>query len=239
VGHVSIPSDNPILLARGLRPYETDPSVSLAVGDGEVVALTRETPTGDGADATPLLRCLAGAEAPSGGELWLKGVAVHTLRPAPRLRFSHTQCAVLPRVSRLLPELDLAENTALPLLLAGVGRVEARRHATQWLGRLAIEEFAAHRPTGLEPSVLRRAAIARSLVGDPTILLADEPVFELASADGFNLLRILRAVSGTYGLTVIAATTDPVVAEWADRRIPVAVGAPVVTELCEKVGSPA
>lgn len=225
---MSIPSDNPILLARDLGPGEEAPVFSLAVGDGEIVALTGTAP--DVESSIPLLRRLAGAEASAEGTLWIKGESLHRLRAAARLRFSHTQCAVLPRVSRLLPELSVVENTALPLLLTGLGRYEARRRALRWLERLDVAACADWRIAELSPGELRRVSIARALVTDPVILLAEEPLDGLGLAERVHLLRILRAAAGTHRLTVVIATADEDVARWADRRVALP-GTPVVEQV--------
>jgi putative ABC transport system ATP-binding protein len=205
---VSIPSDDPILLARELGPD----ALCLAVGEGETVALT-------GGLAEDHLRCLAGADLGARGGLWIQGEALHTLKPAARLRFSHEHCAVAPRVGRLLPELTAVENTALPLLLTGLGRLEARRRALRWLERLDISEVAERRVPALTVGQARRVAIARALVSDPMILLVEEPLSGLAEGDRFQLLRILRAAQGTHSLTIMIATEDADVLAWVDRQI--------------------
>ena len=207
---VSIPSDNPILLARDFGPA----TVSLAVGEGEIVALS-------GACDEAFLRALSGADPAWPGGLWLKGEPLHTLRPAARLRFAHTHCAVAPRVGKLLPELTVTENTALPLILAGLGRQEARRRALRWLERLDAIACAEWRIGELTPSEMRRVALARSLVLDPAVLLAEDPTEGLSASERSHLLRILRAASGTHRLTIVVASDDEDVVRWADRRITV------------------
>ena len=211
---MSIPSDNPILLARDFGPD----AVSLAVGEGEIVALS-------GACDEAFLRALSGADPAWPGGLWLKGEPLHTLRPAARLRFAHAQCAVAPRVGKLLAELTVLENTALPLILTGLGRQEARRRALRWLERLDAVHCAEWRVAELTPSEMRRVALARALVLDPAVLLAEDPTEGLSAPERFHLLRILRAACGTHGLTIVVASDDPDVIGWADRRITVKVAA--------------
>lgn len=207
---VSIPSDNPILLARDFGPA----TVGLAVGEGEIVALS-------GSCDEAFLRALSGADPAWSGGLWLKGEALHTLRPAARMRFAHTHCAVAPRVGKLLPELTVAENTALPLILTGLGRQEARRRAVRWLERLDVVECAEWRVAELTPSEMRRVALARALVLDPAVLFAEDPTEGLSASERFHLLRILRAAGGTHGLTIVVSSDDEEVIHWADRRITV------------------
>jgi len=216
---VSIPSDNPILLARDFGPD----AVCLAVGEGEIVALS-------GACDEAFLRALSGADPAWPGGLWLKGEPLHTLRPAARLRFAHAQCAVAPRVGKLLPELTVLENTALPLLLTGLGRQEARRRALRWLERLDAVECAEWRIAELTPAEMRRVALARALVMDPAVLLAEDPTAGLSAAERFHLLRILRAACGTHGLTIVVASDEDDVIAWADRRITVKVAVEAVSE---------
>lgn len=223
---MSIPSDNPVLLARDFGPDE----VCLAVGEGEIVALS-------GACDEAFLRALSGADPAWSGGLWLKGEALHTLRPAARLRFAHAQCAVAPRIGKLLPELTVAENTALPLLLTGLGRLEARRRALRWLERLDVIACADWRIADLTLAEMRRVALARALVMDPALLLAEDPTEGLSSSERFHLLRILRAACGTHGLTIMVTSDDADVVRWADRRIAVKVAAAEAAEV-EPIGLP-
>ncbi|WP_370374278.1 ATP-binding cassette domain-containing protein [Catenulispora sp. GP43] len=213
---MSIPSDNPILLAREFGPD----ALTLAVGEGEIVALP-------GACDEGFLRALSGADPAWPGGLWLKGEPLHTLRPAARLRFAHAQCAVAPRVGKLLPELTVLENTALPLILTGLGRQEARRRALRWLERLDAAACAEWRIAELTPAEMRRVALARALVLDPAVLLAEDPTEGLSAAERFQLLRILRAACGTHRLTIVVASDDEDVARWADRQIALKVTAKV------------
>jgi putative ABC transport system ATP-binding protein len=221
---VSIPSDNPILLAREFGPD----ALTLAVGEGEIVALP-------GACDEGFLRALSGADPACSGGLWLKGEPLHTLRPAARLRFAHAQCAIAPRVGKLLPELTVLENTALPLILTGLGRQEARRRALRWLERLDVVACAEWRIAELTPAEMRRVALARALVLDPAILLAEDPTEGLSAAERFQLLRILRVACGTHGLTILVASDDEDVVRWADRQIPVRIAAAVPVETAETV----
>ncbi|MBW8806966.1 MAG: ATP-binding cassette domain-containing protein [Catenulisporales bacterium] len=221
---MSIPSDNPILLARDFGPDE----VCLAVGEGEIVALS-------GACDEVFLRALSGADPAWSGRLWLKGEALHTLRPTARLRFAHAHCAVAPRIGKLLPELNVAENTALPLLLTGLGRLEARRRALRWLERLDVIACADLRIADLTLAEMRRVALARALVLDPALLLAEDPTEGLSSSERFHLLRILRAACGTHGLTIVVTSDDADVVRWADRRIAVKVAAAEAAPVVEPV----
>ncbi|GAA2042086.1 hypothetical protein GCM10009839_50870 [Catenulispora yoronensis] len=170
------------------------------------------------------LRALSGADPAWPGGLWLKGEPLHTQRPAARLRYAHSRCAVAPRVGKLLPELTVAENVALPLLLTGLGRQEARRRALRWLERLDVIACAELRVADLDLAEMRRVALARALVLEPAILLAEDPTEGLSSSERFHLLRILRAACGTHGLTIVVASDDADVVAWADRRIAVKVG---------------
>ena len=205
---VSIPSDNPILLARDFGPD----TVSLAVGEGEIVVLP-------GAYDEAFLRALSGADPNWRGGLWLKGEALHRLRPAARLRFATANCSVAPRTGRLLPELNVVENTALPLLLAGLGRPEAGRRARRWLDRLDVSACADWRIGELTRAEMRRVALARALVLDPAILFVEDLSEGMSAPERFHLLRILRAACGTHTLTMVVTSDDADVARWADRRV--------------------
>lgn len=215
---MSLPSDNPVLNAVGLN-YPADGSVlrgaHLAVGEGEAVAVLGAA----GAGKSTLLATLCGMLEPASGSLWANGRPLHALQPDQRDEVFRRRFGVLPQDCRLLPELTVAENVALPLRLAGMTFTRAKERSRIWLERFEIEEHAESSAAGLTKPVLRRAALARALVGDPVVLLADEPLADLAAQTAEATARILRSIAVSHGTAVVVFTRDPMTAAYFNRTV--------------------
>jgi putative ABC transport system ATP-binding protein len=222
-GRVSLPSDNPVLNAVGLT-FPIDGSVlrgaHLAVGEREAVAVLGAAGSGKSA----LLALLCGMLEPAAGSLWANGRPLHAIAPEQRQSVFRRQFGVLPQDCRILPELTVAENVALPLRLAGMKAGQAIERSRVWLERFEIEDYAAHLAAGLTMPVLRRAALARALVSDPIVLLADEPLMDLTAQTAEATARILRSVAVSHGTAVIVFTRDPMTAAYFSRTIKLADG---------------
>ncbi len=220
---VSVPSDNPVLNAVGLR-FPADGSVlrgaGLAVGEREAVAVLGEA----GSGKSVLLATLCGMLEPAEGTLWANGRPLHALPPEHRDASFRRQFGVLPQDCRLLPELTIAENVALPLRLAGMGAAKAIERSRIWLERFEIEDYAPQRAAGMTKPVLRRGALARALVGDPIVLLADEPLAGLAAQTAEATARILRSIAVSHGTAVVVFTRDPMTAAYFSRVVRLADG---------------
>lgn len=222
-GRVSLPSDNPVLNAVGLK-FPADGSVlrgaHLAVGEREAVAVLGEAGSGKSA----LLALLCGMLEPAAGSLWANGRPLHALPPEQRQSFFRRQFGVLPQDCRILPELSVAENVALPLRLAGMRAKQAIERSRVWLERFEIEDHASSLAAGLTKPVLRRAALARALVSDPVVLLADEPLLGLAVQTAEATARILRSIAVSHGTAVVVFTRDPMTAAYFGRTVKLAGG---------------
>lgn len=217
---MATPPDNDVLWARALRhSHQGSPAllgVSINVRAGEILALVG--PRGSG--KTTLLRCLSGQLVPDEGEVWFNGSPVHTLPETARDRLRRDRFGWVGPSAELLPELNVWENTALPLLMAGAGHRAARAAAREWLERLDIGEIARKRPADLVQAQLQRVAVARALVAGPAVVFADEPTAPLHRADGAQVLRMLVSAARSHGITVLLATSDPETARHTDRTVP-------------------
>ena len=118
----------------------------------------------------------------------------------------------------------MAENVALPLRLAGMSAAHAVERSRIWLERFEIERHAPLRAATLTAPVLRRAALARALVNDPLVLLADEPLAGLAAQTAESTARILRSIAVSHGTAVVVFTRDPMTAAYFNRTIRLANG---------------
>ncbi|WP_042168156.1 ABC transporter ATP-binding protein [Streptomyces sp. NBRC 110035] len=214
------PPDNDVLWARALHFRYDDGSpglsgVSLGVREGEILAVGG--PRGSG--KTTLLRCLSGLASVADGEVWYNSVPVHTMRPAARERLRRERFGWIDPAPVLVSELNVWENTALPLMLRGTARRRARATALEWLERLDIGDKARRRPAELVHAERQRVCIARALAPAPSVLFADEPTAPLHRADRRHVLRTLTTAARSHGITVLLATADAYTAALADRTV--------------------
>ncbi|MET9697571.1 ATP-binding cassette domain-containing protein [Streptomyces sp. NPDC006529] len=223
------PPDNDVLWARSLHySHSGSPGligVSVGVRHGEVLAVTG--PRGSG--KTTLLRCLSGQLVPEQGEVWFNSVPVHTMGAVARERLRRDRFGWIGPEPGLLPELKVWENAALPLLLSGASHRAAKRAACEWLDRLDIGGFARKRPGALTRAEAQRVALARALVGEPSVIFADEPTAPLHRAEQATLLRTLTTAARSHEITVLLATHDERTAEVADRRVALLDGRPATS----------
>ncbi|MDF3302723.1 ABC transporter ATP-binding protein [Streptomyces tropicalis] len=215
------PPDNDVLWARALHFTHNDGSpalsgVSLGVRQGEILAVGG--PSGSG--KTTLLRCLSGLVPAQRGEVWFNSTPVHTMGPLARERMRRDRFGWIDPVPALVPELNVWENTALPLMLRGTSRRRARTAAQEWLERLDVGELTRRRPHQLRQAERQRVCIARALAPAPTVLFADEPTAPLHRADRAHVLRTLTTAARSHGITVVLATHDAETAALADRTVP-------------------
>ncbi|MGX2994229.1 ABC transporter ATP-binding protein [Streptomyces sp. JNUCC 64] len=216
----SAPPDNDVLRTRSLSyAHHGSPAlsgVSLGVREGEVLAVTG--PRGSG--KTTLLRLLSGQLLPRpGGEVWFNSTPVHTMTPAARERLRRDRFGWIDPRPGLVPELTVWENAALPLMLARAPRRRAKAAALEWLARLDIADLARKRPHALLRAQRQRVAFARALVGEPSVVFADEPTAPLHRADRAHVLRTLTTAARSHGITVVLATDDPATTALADRVV--------------------
>lgn len=215
---VSLPSDNPVLDVRGLvypASGRVLRQVSLAVGEGETVAVLGER----GAGKSVLKSCLSGELDPADGTVWANGRPFHLMSPEAKRAFRLRHHGLVHQDTAFLPELTVADNVALPLRFAGASAVRARRRALVWLDRFEIAEAAGARPVGLTLEVLRRAALARAMVNDPALVLADEPFAGLPAQSADALARMLHSIALSHGTAVLVFTDNPATAARCQRTV--------------------
>ena len=214
------PPDNDVLWARALHFTHPDGSpalggVSLGVREGEILAVSG--PRGSG--KTTLLRCLSGLVRPGRGEVWFNSGPVHTLSAMARERLRRDRFGWIDPAPVLVPELNVWENAALPLMLRGTSRRRAKTSALEWLERLDIGDKTRKRPHELVQAERQRVCIARALAPAPSVLFADEPTAPLHRADRAHVLRTLTTAARSHGITVVLATHDAETAALADRTV--------------------
>ena len=200
------------------RNYGATPAlrgVDVTIGAGEIVAVTG--PSGCG--KSTLLHCLAGILRADSGSVIYRDQDIGLWSEAARSRLRRTDFGVLFQFGQLVPELTAAENVALPLLLAGSGRREARTEAIGWLERLGVADLADQRPGAMSGGQQQRCATARALVTGPQVLFADEPTGALDVLTGEQVLGEIVRVAREQGTAVLLITHETQVAAYADREI--------------------
>lgn len=190
--------------------------VDLTVGH-EVVALTGTSGTGK----TTLLLCLAGILVPSSGAITVAGHHLHELDLEGRSRVRRENIGLVFQFSEMIAELTLAANVALPLELTGTSAKAADAAARSLLTDLDLGELADRYPTQVSGGQAQRAAVARALIHQPAVILADEPTGALDSANGAKVLQLLLDAARDRGCAVVLVTHDADVAARADRVIDV------------------
>ena len=195
-------------------------AVDLDVDRGEAVAVMG--PSGCG--KSTLLHLIGGLDRPSAGQLTVAGQRVDELSERALAYLRRDEIGFVFQAFQLMDELTAQENVELPALLAGHPPNQARARATALLEQVGLADRARHLPSMLSGGQRQRAAIARALVNDPGILLADEPTGNLDSSSAFDVLSLLTDLHAK-GLTLVIVTHDERIATTADRLISMRDGA--------------
>jgi putative ABC transport system ATP-binding protein len=199
----------------GGRALSSLDSVSLTVPSGEVVAVTG--PSGSG--KTTLLHLLGGLDRPDKGRVLLMGVDWRSLSGAGLARFRRRTCGFVVQGAALLPQATAFENVEVPLVLDGM-RANARRARVEaGLDRVGLAGHAAKLPDQLSGGEQQRVSVARALVTEPAVVLADEPTGSLDSDTAKAVVDLLLDAARAGGTAVVLVTHDPVVAAHADRIV--------------------
>ncbi|MBD0418357.1 ABC transporter ATP-binding protein [Streptomyces sp. TRM S81-3] len=202
-----------LVKAHGRTPALRGASVELRAG--EILAVTGAS----GSGKSTLLHCLAGIVRPDGGSVTYAGQRLDRL-PEKRLsELRRTDFGVVFQFGQLIPELTALDNVALPLMLAGAGRAEARARAAEWLERFGVLGQEDLRPGEMSGGQAQRAALARALVTGPKAVFADEPTGALDSLAGEQVMTALAHTAREAGTAVLLVTHDAQVAAYADREI--------------------
>jgi len=189
--------------------------VDLEIARGEFVALVG--PSGSG--KSTVLNLIGGLDRPTAGEIWIDGKELSASDEKALTHHRRQHVGFVFQSFNLLPRLTAEENVALPLMFSGIPEKERRARARELLERVGLAERLTHRPTQLSGGEQQRVAIARALVGQPALLLADEPTGNLDTTTGVEIMRLLKELNQEHGLTLLVVTHDPEVAAFADRVV--------------------
>ena len=203
--------------------------VSVRIDPGDYVAVVG--PSGSG--KSTLMHLLGALDRPTGGTLRVGGRDVAGLGEDELARLRNETIGFVFQSFQLLPRTSAVDNVALPLVYRGVRRSERRRRAEQALRAVGLGHRLGHTPNQLSGGEQQRVAIARALVGDPQVLLADEPTGNLDSVRGAEVMALLEALNRDRGVALVVVTHDLDIAARAHRQIRMRDG---LAELWERVG---
>ncbi len=199
----------------GKRKLEVLRGADMVVQRGEMVALKGAS----GAGKSTLLHLFGGLDSPDCGELLFDGRSIGGFSADEMYRYRNERIGLVFQAYHLLPELDALENVMLTLRIGRVPTSEARERATALLARVGLSERMQHRPAELSGGEQQRVSIARALVREPEILLADEPTGNLDTQTGNEIIGLLQEVCREQGTTLVIATHDDKVADAVPRVI--------------------
>ena len=189
-------------------------SVDLEIRAAEFVAVMG--PSGSG--KSTLMNMIGCLDTPTAGEYWLNGQPVSELSEDQLARVRNKEIGFVFQTFNLLPRATALHNVELPLIYAGVGGKDRRRLAAEKLELVGLADRMDHRPPEMSGGQRQRVAMARALVNDPAILLADEPTGNLDSVTSGDIMRQLSELNGQ-GQTIVLVTHERDIAEYAKRQV--------------------
>jgi len=189
--------------------------VDLTVAKGEIVSIVGPS----GAGKTTLLQILGTLDKPNTGEVFVNGVDFSKLNEKELAAFRNRHIGFIFQFHQLLPEFTALENVMIPALIARKDNKRTAQKAKELLAYLQLADRMEHKPSELSGGEKQRVAVARALINDPSLILADEPSGSLDSKNKDELHKLLFELRDKFGLTVVIVTHDKELAALSDRVI--------------------
>ncbi len=189
--------------------------VSMSVNPGEFVAVMG--PSGCG--KSTLLHLLGGLDRPTEGRVMIDGSSLSELSDNALTQLRRRKIGFVFQFFNLIPILSSIDNASLPLVLDGKNGAQAKQKATEWLQKVGLGARLNNRPDQLSAGQQQRVAVARALITDPMLVLADEPTGNLDSRASDEIAALLQQVAKEWGRAVLMVTHDPRIAAYADRIV--------------------
>ena len=189
--------------------------IDLHIAKGEIVSIVGPS----GAGKTTLLQIIGTLDKPDSGNIIVDGIDVGKLSTAKLSDFRNRHLGFVFQFHQLLPEFTALENIMIPAFIAGKGTKEAKERAMELLAFMGLEDRAQHKPNELSGGEKQRVAVARALVNNPAVILADEPSGSLDSKNKAELHQLFFDLRDKYGQTFVIVTHDEGLASITDRTI--------------------
>ena len=189
--------------------------IDLAVDRGEIISIVGAS----GAGKTTLLQIIGTLEKPDSGSVLINGVDVNALNERSLSQFRNSNIGFVFQFHHLLPEFTAWENILIPAMIKGTAKDEMEERANQLMKFLKINHRRGHKPSELSGGEQQRVAVARALINNPAVVLADEPSGNLDSINARELHRLFFDLREQYNQTFIIVTHNEEFAEMADRKI--------------------
>jgi len=177
-------------------------NLSFEVQRGEMLAIVGES----GSGKSTLLHIAGALDQPSAGDIYFSDLRLNSLSENEAADFRNREIGFVWQFHYLLPEFTAAENVAMPLLMRGTGKLEAEKQAMEWLDRVGLRQRAHHRAGELSGGEQQRAALARSLITKPRLLLADEPTGDLDNRTAEAVFELISRLHQEHQLSSVIAT---------------------------------
>jgi len=187
--------------------------IDILIEDSEVVSIVGAS----GAGKTTLLQIIGTLDRPDNGAIFYDNSDICKLRGRALAAFRNSNIGFVFQFHQLLPEFTALENVCIPAYIAGKSKIEAERRATELLGFLSLSDRLDHKPSELSGGEQQRVAVARALVNNPSLILADEPSGNLDTENKNELHKLFFKLRDTFGQTIIIVTHDRQLAGMSDR----------------------
>lgn len=202
-------------ITKSFGPLQVLKGISLHIEKGEVVSIVGPS----GAGKTTLLQIMGLLDTPTSGHVLIEGQDVTGLSSKQQAHVRNLRIGFVFQFHQLLPEFTARENIMIPALIAGTNKSDARKRADELLSYLGLSDRADHKPKQLSGGENQRVAVARALVNNPGIILADEPSGSLDSKNKEELHRLFFDLRDRFGQTFVIVTHDEQLASLTDRTI--------------------
>lgn len=187
--------------------------IDIEIKDHEVVSIVGAS----GAGKTTLLQIIGTLDKPDNGTVTFNDTDISRLRGKALSAFRNSHIGFVFQFHQLLPEFTALENVCIPAYIAGKGKVEAEAKAAEILGFLSLTDRLGHKPSELSGGEQQRVAVARALINNPSVILADEPSGNLDSENKNELHKLFFRLRDSFGQTIVIVTHDTQLANMSDR----------------------